>query len=555
MAAGARVASVDGSMPPALRLRSWQQRALDALADHDGPDYLAVATPGAGKTTFALAAVVRHLSAHRGHQVVVVAPTSHLKVQWSRAAARLGIHLEPSWVSSGGFPRDMHGVVVTYQQVAANPEPLRAVAQRCVVVLDEVHHAGDERAWGSSIRRAFEAAPRRLCLSGTPFRSDTHAIPFVRYVHDEAVPDFDYGYAAALGDRRVVRPVYFPAIGGFMEWSAPDGTLTAASFDDALDQGRSAQRLRTALSLGGEWLPTVLGQANGRLMELRTEQPDAAGLVVAADQEHARGIAELLRMRHRVTAMVVTSDDPTASARIAAFADGDLPWIVAVRMVSEGVDIPRLRLGVFATTTSTELFFRQVVGRFVRHTGGPARRERAWLFIPDDPRLRTYAATIAEQRRHSLRRDETDDEGALPIDEAALDELDEGEEQLSLFQVLSSEVTGSRDDRSVWDDDPDVDEVVALDDDGVPFELVPPPPLGRGSAAGAWDGRPLAEVKRELRAVNADLARQLARYTGLSHREVNARLNQAVTIGRIADASADDLRKRADHAERWMASL
>src|SRR3546814_13497516 len=92
-----------------------------------------------------------------------------------------------------------------------------------------------------------------------------------------------------------------------MEWTAPDGTATAASFDDALDRQRSAQRLRTALSLDGEWLPTVLAQANDRLMELRTTQPTAAGLVIATDQDHARGISQLLHQRHRVRAVVATS--------------------------------------------------------------------------------------------------------------------------------------------------------------------------------------------------------------------------------------------------------
>ena len=165
------------------------------------------------------------------------------------------------------------------------------------------------------------------------------------------------------------------------------------------------QRLRTALSLEGEWLPAVLRAANERLVEVRKEQPDAAGLVIATDREHARGIAALLRIRFGTSARLVTSDDPDASAEIARFATSSEPWLVAVRMVSEGVDIPRLRVGVYATTTATELFFRQAVGRLVRWTRG-LPRQRAWLFIPDDPRLRSYAAGIAQQRRHSLRRDE-----------------------------------------------------------------------------------------------------------------------------------------------------
>jgi superfamily II DNA or RNA helicase len=431
-----------------------------------------------------------------------------------------------------------------------------------MVVLDELHHAGDERAWGDSVRHAFEPAPRRLAISGTPFRSDTQSIPFVEYHLDEARPNFEYGYDRALADRRVVRPVWFPRINGFMEWTAPDGEVTSASFEDALDRPRSAQRLRTALSLEGDWMPSVLDQAHGRLMELRRTHPAAAGLVIAADQEHARGIARLLHHRHRTSAVVATSDDPSASARIARFAEGTLPWIVAVRMVSEGVDIPRLRLGVFATTTTTELFFRQAVGRFVRHTGGRAAEERAWLFIPDDPRLRRWAAGIAEQRRHSLAKQRTDEEDGFGEDAAALDEVGgEPDEQMSLFSVLSSQVLDGPGSASVFDDDDDLRDGDAPDgDDGsVDLELPPAPPPGAGRFStpipADLGGRPLVEVKRELRAANADLAMHLVRFTGMTHREVNGRLNRLAGVGRITDATLDQLRQRADQAERWISSL
>src|SRR5581483_8428999 len=141
-----------------------------------------------------------------------------------------------------------------------------------------------------------------------------------------------YGYGDALADRRVVRPVYFLAANGQMEWSAPDGRVHSATFDDRLDAARSSQRLRTALSLEGEWLPAVLRAAHERLLEVRREQPDAGGLVIATDREHARGIAGLMRFRLGVTARVVTSDDPGASAEIARFGRSQAPWLVAGRM-------------------------------------------------------------------------------------------------------------------------------------------------------------------------------------------------------------------------------
>jgi superfamily II DNA or RNA helicase len=526
-----------------VRLRPWQKAAFDRFAASAGSDFLAVATPGAGKTTFALAAA-RHALAGRPSRLVVVAPTAHLKLQWARAAAALSLHLDPDWSPvDGRLSPDMHGIVTSYQQVAAAPELLARIGSDAFVVFDELHHAADDRAWGSAIRIAFADASRRLALSGTPFRSDTRAIPFVRYHGDEAVPDFEYGYGDALADRRVVRPVYFPRTNGHMEWAAPDGSLHAATFDDPLSAARAGERLRTALSLEGEWLPTVLESAVERLGAIRREQPDAGGLVIATDQEHARGIAAMLRDRFHTRARVVTSDDPASSAGIQAFASGREPWLVAVRMVSEGVDIPRLRVGVYATTTATELFFRQAVGRLVRWTRGTPR-QRAWLFIPDDPRLRAFAARIAEQRRHSLKRSAElaleRSPFAAPVARSA--------EQMSLFAVISAVATDAAepDDEFVDLGDEDLDE-------GIELALGPPPPLAGGSAVLAGVTR--REEKRWLRDANAALARDLAKRTKLTHARVNAELNKRAGIEKVTRATVPQLQKRLRAAETWIAKL
>jgi superfamily II DNA or RNA helicase len=539
-------------MTRTVRLRRWQKAALDQFVAALKPDFLAVATPGAGKTTFALTAA-RHQLAEQPGRLIVVAPTAHLKIQWARAAAAFSLHLDPSWSAAGGaLPADMHGIVTTYQQVASSAELLSRLARDAFVVFDELHHAADDRAWGAAIQQAFGESCRRLALSGTPFRSDTRAIPFVSYHGDEAVPDFEYSYGDALSDRRVVRPVYFPTTNGHMEWSAPNGSVHSATFDDHLDAARAGQRLRTALSLDGEWLPTVLRAANERLMAVRAEQPDAGGLVIATDQEHARGIASLLYTRFGATARVVTSDDPGASAGIAAFAAGNEPWLVAVRMVSEGVDIPRLRVGVFATTTATELFFRQAVGRFVRWTRG-VPRQRAWLFIPDDPRLRMHAARVAEQRRHSLRRDDREPGLERPVAE----ELLGADEQLSLFAVISAIATDAA---QHADDDEFPYELEELDDDGDEFELTlaPPPPLSGDGAtipdgSGATTTITRREEKQQLREANATVARELVRRTGLTHARVNAELNRLSSVRRISEATVRQLERRLACADRWLA--
>lgn len=543
-------------MTRSIRLRPWQKGALEKFVASDAADFLTVATPGAGKTTFALTAARQVMAEHPRRRLIVVAPTAHLKHQWARAAAGFALHLDPEWSAADGrLPADMHGIVTTYQQVATSADVLRGLANEAFVVFDEIHHAGDDRAWGESVLRAFGGAPRRLAISGTPFRSDTRAIPFVRYVLDEASPDFEYGYGEALADRRVVRPVYFPRTNGHMEWTAPDGSLHAASFDDALDQARSSQRLRTALSLEGEWLPAVLRTAVAQLDALRIDQPDAGGLVIAIDQDHARGIAAMLRDRFGQLATVVTSDDPDSSDRIARFATSSEPWLVSVRMVSEGVDIPRLRVGVYATTTTTELFFRQAVGRLVRWTPG-VKDQKAYLFIPDDPRLRTRAFQIADQRRHSLRRREQD---RPERDPEALDAATE-EEQLSLFAALSAVATDHETHAppfsSIDDVDDDLDQS-SSDDPTLILDLAPPPPLGDhrsldelGIEVGGLAARTRREEKRRLREQNSEIVATLVRRTGQTHAQVNAELNRLSGIGRITEATVAQLRKRLEVAER-----
>jgi len=538
-------------MTRAIRLRPWQKAAFDAFSASGRSDFLAVATPGAGKTTFALTAARAELATRPG-RLVVVAPTAHLKLQWATAAHGFGLHLDPAWSpASGGLAPDLHGVVTTYQQVASAATILRGLAGDAFVILDEIHHAADDRAWGDTIRIAFDGARRRLALSGTPFRSDTSAIPFVDYVLDEARADYTYGYADALRDGRVVRPVYFPRTGGHMEWIAPDGAELSASFDDTLDATRSAQRLRTALSLEGQWLPTVLRSAHERLTTLRHADPDTGGLVIATDQEHARGIAKIMRWRLGVDPVVVTSDDPTASTRIARFADGDEPWLIAVRMVSEGVDIPRLSVGVYATTTTTELFFRQAVGRFVRWRRG-AKRHQAFLFLPDDPRLRARAFQIADERRHSLRRPSDDADGRPEPDDAVLDgTAPERNEQLSLFAVVSAVATEATDAEAPWDLDlDDVGSIDDADDPGVLVEFGDPPPLA--SAPAGEPGLTRAEHKRRLRDFNAEAARELALVTGLAHSRINAELNRLAGVEKVAQATVDQLERRLRHAEAWL---
>src|SRR3954465_10820891 len=370
--------------PAGRLLRAWQVAAKAALERHDGEAFLASATPAAGKTTFGLHVAHRLLSAGRAARVVVVAPTTHIARQWAADAARYGLDIEPNRPNAAGpEPRDRHGVAVTYQTLAAGPKVHRRRCQEVPTLLlaDEPHHMGEQAAWGRSAQSAFEAARFRLLLSGTPFRSDNTPIPWIAY-DDEGVSraDYAYGYTDALRDG-VCRPVTFHTYDGDMEWMS-DGRRRRADFTVGLPAAEAARRLRPALDPAGEWIAHVLRDAHDQLVDLRAgDHPDAGGLVVAIDKEHAERLADRLARITGERPEVVTSDAPDASARISRFSTGNAAWLVSVLMVSEGVDVPRLRVGVYATTARTELFFRQVVGRFIRKTLVP-KKQMSHLFLP-----------------------------------------------------------------------------------------------------------------------------------------------------------------------------
>ncbi|HVD38214.1 MAG TPA: DEAD/DEAH box helicase family protein, partial [Solirubrobacterales bacterium] len=489
----------------------------------------------AGKTTFGLHIAHRMLSAGFVSRVVVAGPTTHICRQWAADAARYGIDLEPNRPNSDGpESTDFHGVAVTYQTIAAGPDTHRLVASRrpTLLIADEPHHMGDLAAWGVQTRKAFDGARFRLLLSGTPFRSDNSAIPWVAYDEDGiSRADYVYGYPQALVDR-VCRPITFLPYDGEMEWLS-DGRLRSADFDLVLPAAEAARRLRTALNPEGEWMGEVLRDGDARLSEVRADgHPDAGGLVIASDQNHARAIAARLASIAGEQPELVMSDEPDASRRIAEFASSGRRWLVSVLMVSEGVDIPRLRVGVYATAARTELFFRQVVGRFIRATPRP-RRQMSYLLMPADPRLKALAHEIELERRHALDLSPTGEEEEVV-------ELDEPDPELDDpgggFAALSS--GGAELDEAIMSetalqlfptDDPKAEKAIAL----AKVESAPKEPERESAYA----------TRERLRAERSRLVAQVSRRTGKSHKEIQARINRSTRAGSVSSATIGQLER------------
>jgi superfamily II DNA or RNA helicase len=505
-------------------LRAWQRHALDRLADwQDGP-FLISAAPGAGKTRPALE-LARELFARRlAKRIVVLCPTTPLTRQWAAAAAALGVQLQPD-APTAEPPRDFHGVAVTYARVASDPSAwAKKVRGDTLVIVDEAHHLGEDLAWGNGFRTAFAPAERWLLLSGTPFRSDATPIPGVRYDSDGVVvPDVSYTYAEAVAEG-ICRPVAFVTFDGSLSWRSGEDVIES-SFETVLTGREASRRYRTAISTElPDGLPRILKEADAKLRMLRTGgHRDAGALAVAADATHARQIAKLLSEATGRTPVVVLHTEARAARKLADFRSSREPWIVAVNMVSEGVDIPRLRVGVYATAAKTPLIFRQIVGRFVRTTPGKAA-EPSWLYLPADQTLRAHAADVESELRHVLRREEPGEALDEPPERRASESSPSAD-----FVPLSAEFAAQ----------------MTLFGAPQPAPAAAPKLSSEGRAGSESEAAPLAafEQRAELRRERSRLVGELARRDRRSHREINSWLNRLVGLERVDDATIQQLQR------------
>ncbi len=566
-------------------LRAWQHDAISTYLSRERRDFLTAATPGAGKTTFALRIATELLARRTVERVIVVCPTEHLKTQWADAASRVGIRLDPTFRNSdASYASGFDGVVGHLRPGrGSSPRPSPAAAARgrrssCSTrSTTPATPAAGARAWPPASRTpsAGSRSPGRRSAP-TPTRSRSSPTSSEPDGSRRSRADHSYGYAQALADG-VVRPVLFLAYAGNMRWRTRAGDEVAARLGEPLTKDLTAQALRTALDPAGQWVPAVLAAADVRLREVRRTVPDAGGLVIATDQRSARAYAAHLPRDQRRGPVVVVSDDPDASSRIEAFsaAGADGPrWMVAVRMVSEGVDVPRLAVGVWATTTATPLFFAQAVGRFVR---ARRRGETASIFLPSVPLLLRFAADLELERDHVLDRPRSADGDDLWGPEDAL--LAEADRTRSTpeadelpFEALESDASfdlavfdgDEFRNHAAWADEVEGDGglfgeqallalpgLVEADEMGQHLRRRPAravAPRAEEKPAPVADHRALAAVRKEL----SSLVGAYARRTGAPHAVVHAKLRSTCGGPAVPEADVDQVRQRVDTVRRWL---
>jgi superfamily II DNA or RNA helicase len=428
-----------------LRPRAWQTRLIQLLrarletAGPAGQDVLVHAGPGAGKTLGALLAFDQLQREQRLDRFVVFCHRSSIADQWRQAAARLGLALG-EWTEAG-LEACGDGLLISYQAASrhrqrlldllqppnAESDPLRVRRRtRWLAIADEVHHLGvdpeepEAAAWGHAFTSLSARAQVRLGLSGTPFRADNLAFCAARRLRsleggepvERIVPDLcvEPRQLILAGD---VRPLEFRFQDGWVEHgratTARATDLETSPLSVEVRESWRARNLRRAIRLGdcGGIALRLMLQARRRLERVRADHPEAGGLVIARDIEHARSLADLLREQgDRVH--LVHSQDPEAATRLTEFRAGLGDWLVSVDMCAEGFDAPRLRVVAYLTTVVTRSRFVQAITRAVRMDGERSRREpvprqASYVFAPADPLLISHARSWSLSEPYVIR--------------------------------------------------------------------------------------------------------------------------------------------------------
>jgi superfamily II DNA or RNA helicase len=398
-----------------ISLRGWQQ---DFLVDWDRSteeSFLCVVIPGGGKTRGALYAAHRFLQAGHDRRLLIVGPTVNVRRQWeTEALSLLGLKLQTKEFGTN-FKSGFMGGVATYSMLASSAALFRKICATAptLAILDEPHHLTESAAWGDCARHALELATRRLLLSGTPFRTDGRPIPFVRYDGGGVcVTDFRYDYPNALKDTVVRTLVFDYSQGSYEELFL--GARRSLDFNGELSESDASERLRQILNPGGDFVAQMIRLAHAKLTTVRQAIPDAGAMAVCIDMNHAQRIADVIRRETGCRPSIVVSDDEIAIGSVEEYRRCRSEWLVSVRQVTEGTDIKRLHVLCYLTNATTELIFRQLIGRISRvryqdpdtpKVSDEAQQSdlEAYVFLPADPRLIGHAKNIEAAQLRALR--------------------------------------------------------------------------------------------------------------------------------------------------------
>lgn len=546
-------------------LRPWQREFSRHYEGCAKLDYLMVALPAAGKTRAMLwvANEWRKKAGVKPRLIVHVSPLRDLKKDFQKdAKTNFGLEFQTTEFT-GTLKPGMHGLCLTYAGMANLAYVMRGLCARyeVMVIFDEPHHMSVEGAWGKQALQAFENAERRLFATGTPWRHDFEDMPFLARNDDGTYPhDFIFDWPRALEEEpRCIRILVFRHFDDTIDYEDKDShEVVTLDSRDRLSKDQQDRWLSGAIK-GADMATAMISEAHAKLMQIRALKPDAAGLVVCEDIDRAHKTAQRLREITRVTPHLIVSDDEVSETTVQHFKDERGVWIVSVRKVSEGINIPRLQVGVFLTNYTTELYFRQFVGRVARNQGTKYDQE-AYVFMPRHHLLVEYALKIEQLQAVALKERETRETNGGGTNSARTNYL--GDRDAALGGLLIPNRSGRTDAHAI-------ERLMARHRAHGMTETLAARLLEEGMfgpqeaeeenaepVRGSFDDRPLEEqLDLWRRKMIKPKVRRLAYVLGAEDnpelfRQVQMEANGAVGVGSIEGATLDQLRAMSEWLDR-----
>ena len=408
-------------------LRDWQtdslNKAIKWLIDKKQRRFLINAAPGAGKTIAACAIAQKLFDLDKIDRVIVIAPREEVVNQWAKDFKLVTDRVMVKVTGKSGNIDDFGlDVCATWAAIRGLLDAFQAVCKthRVLVICDEHHHAAVQATWGEGADSAFSDAKFSLLLTGTPVRSDGAQTVWLAYDDHGKIDYIEEGsytltYGQAIG-LNYCRPVTFHKhegnftvdfeteqiqVSGHGPVDLPKQLARVPGLKSAVDFYRLACIRQFELD-GKTPLPTgyqatMLNEAGNKLTERRYRMPNAGGLVIAPTIDMADYMANLLEELEGDKPILVHSQKPGSDQLIGAFRNtNDKRWLVSVGMVSEGVDIQRLRVLVYLPNALTEQAFRQAIGRVVRSLG-PEDDTHAYVVMPAYHVLEEYASRVENE--------------------------------------------------------------------------------------------------------------------------------------------------------------
>ncbi len=406
-----------------IKLRPWQsscaQKALAWLKSEQDKHFLINAAPGAGKTICAAVIAKQLINEDLIDRVIVIAPRKAVVRQWSSefktVTGRNMLQITGADEEPEEYGLDL---CATWSAVQGLLDGLQAVCKKdkTLVICDEHHHAAVEAAWGDGANGAFSNAKYAIILTGTPIRSDGRESVWLAYDdqglishHSEGTYTLTYGEAV---DLEYCRPITFHrhdgkfsvkldagesiCVSGQVQTELNDGLKRIKGLQQALDYYKLActpTYLPNGKADTASYQASLLEWSISKLNDLRLRMPNAGGLIIAPNILVAEYMAELLEVLDGEKPVLVHNRVGNPEGKISAFRNSKKRWIVSVAMISEGVDIPRLRVLTYLPNAQTELSFRQAMGRVVRNFG-PNDDTRAYVVMPTHRVFEEYARRV-----------------------------------------------------------------------------------------------------------------------------------------------------------------